>query len=188
MLKPLDQQHKNMRFEFKYDDVKCGIEMSLDELATFGECVLKLAENEISVQDIMTVVMSGHVPDSFKPEKKNTPVKAEDLLKREEKSEEPEEATDEDEREELVKKLKETGVEILKYGDDDFIECHTFCDRTSNMEKAGLVRAWLKSKSIKYKIDSNGIKKYVYQLSPIQLVELQRYLKDNEVVSYDCVI
>lgn len=176
MLKPLDQQHKNMRFEFKYDDVKLGIEMSLDELAAFGKGVLELADNNISVNDIMSIVMSGKIPDGFNPEKK------------EEESEEPEEATDEDEREELVKKLKETGVEILKYGDDDFIECHTFCDRTSNMEKAGLVRAWLKSKSIKYKIDSNGIKKYVYQLSPIQLVELQRYLKDNEVVSYDCVI
>lgn len=166
-----------MRFEFKYEDVKLAIEANLDELAALGKGVVELAENDISIQDIMNMVMSGRVPDSFNPEKKE-----------EEKSEEPEEATDEDECEELVKKLKETGVEVLKYGDDDSIECHTFCDSTSNLEKAALVRAWLKDKSIKYKIDFNGIKKYVYQLTPIQLIELQRYLKDNDVASYDAVI
>lgn len=165
-----------MRFEFGYEGANLAIEANLDELATLlGKRVLELAENNISFPDVINMVISGKVPDSFKPEKK-------------EESEEPEEATDEDEREELVKKLKETGVKILKYGEDDSIECHTFCDTTSNKEKAALVRAWLKSKSIKYKIDSTGIRKYVYQLSPIQLVELQRYLKDNEIVSCDCAI
>ena len=164
-----------MRFEFKYKDGKMAIEANLDELAALGKGVLELADSNISLPDIINIVTSGKVPDSFKPEKK-------------EESEEPEEATDEDEREELVKRLKETGAEVLKYGDDDSIECHTFCDTTSNKEKAALVRAWLKSKSIKYKIDSNGIRKYVYTLTPIQLVELQRYLKDNEIVSCDCTI
>lgn len=152
-----------MRFEFEFEGTNLAIEANLDELAALGKGVVELAENDISIQDIMSMVMSGRVPDSFNPDEK-------------------------DEREELVRRLKETGAEVLKYGDDDLIECHTFCDATSNKEKAALVRAWLKSKSIKYKIDSTGIKKYIYQLSPIQLIELQRYLKGNEIVSCDCNI
>lgn len=171
-----------MRFEFKYEDVKLAIEANLDELAALGKGVLELADNNISLPDIINMVTSGKVPDSFKPEKK-------------EESEEPEEATDEEKlRDDYISKLRELGYPVIvedpeKDTDEErLIECHTFCDRTSNMEKAGLVRAWLKSKSIKYKIDPTGIKKYVYQLSPIQLVELQRHLKDNEIVSCDCTI
>jgi hypothetical protein len=173
-----------MRFEFKYEDVKLAIEANLDELAALGKEVVELAENDISIQDIMNMVMSGRVPDSFNPEKKEK-----------EESEEPEKATDAEElRDDYISKLRELGYPVIvedpeKVTEEErFIECHTFCDVTSNKEKAALVRAWLKKKEIKYTIDSFGIKKYVYQLTPIQLIELQRYLKDNDVVSCDAVI
>lgn len=171
-----------MRFEFKNEDVNLAIEANLDELAALGKGVVELAENDISISDIMNMVMSGQIPDSFNPEKK------------EEESEEPKMATDAEElRDDYISKLRELGYpvivedEVLKC-EDELIECHTFCDSTSNLEKAALIKAWLKDKSIKYKIDFGGIKKYVYHLTPIQLIELQRYLKDNDVVSYDAVI
>lgn len=150
-----------MRFEFGYEGANLAIEANLDELAALGKGVLELAENDISFPDIINMVTSGKVPDSFKPEKK-------------EESEEPEEATDED---------PEKDTEEERY-----IECYTFCDLTSNKEKAALVRAWLKKKEIKYVIDSVGIKKYAYKLTPQQIIELQDYLMENEVTSWEANI
>jgi hypothetical protein len=169
-----------MRFEFGYEDVNLAIEANLDELAAIGKGVLELADNNISVQDIMNMVMSGTIPDSFKPEKK-------------EESEESEEATDaETLRDEYISKLRELGFPVIVEDSENvteeerYIECYTFCDTTSNKEKAALTRAWLKKKEIKYVIDSNGmIKKYRYKLNPQQLIELQDYLKDNDIVSCD---
>ena len=173
-----------MRFEFKYEDVKLAIEANLDELAALGKGVVELAENDISIQDIMNMVMSGRVPDSFNPEKKE-----------EEKSEEPEEATDAEElRDDYISKLRELGYPVIvedpeKDTDEErLIECYTFCDVTSNKEKAALVRAWLKKNGIKYAIDSSGIKKYVYKLTPQKLIELQDYLLENEVTSCEANI
>lgn len=168
-----------MRFEFKYEDVKLAIEANLDELAALGKGVVELAENDISIQDIMNIVMSGKIPDSFNPEKK------------EEESEEPEEATDAEElRDDYISKLRELGYPVIvedpeKDTDEErLIECYTFCDDTSNKEKAALVRAWLKKKEIKYTIDSFGIKKYAYKLTPSQIIELQGYLMENDMASY----
>ena len=168
-----------MRFEFKYEDVKLAIEANLDELAALGKGVVELAENDISIQDIMNIVMSGKIPDSFNPEKK------------EEESEEPEEATDAEElRDDYISKLRELGYPVIvedpeKDTDEErLIECYTFCDVTSNKEKAALVRAWLKKKEIKYTIDSFGIKKYAYKLTPSQIIELQGYLMENDMASY----
>lgn len=164
-----------MRFEFKYEDVKLAIEANLDELAALGKGVVELAENDISIQDIMNIVMSGQIPDSFNPEKK------------EEKSEEPKMATDVEElRDDYISKLRELGFPVIVENEesecDNLIECRTFCDKTSNMEKAKLVKAWLESNLISYEVGTTGIKKYIYHLTLTQLVELQKYLKDNNIV------
>jgi hypothetical protein len=170
-----------MRFEFKYEDVKLAIEANLDELAALGKGVVELAENDISIQDIMNMVMSGRVPDSFNPEKKEK-----------EESEEPEKATDAEElRDDYISKLRELGYPVIVENEekcDDLIECYTFCDRTSDPLKAELVKAWLESNSISYKIGTTGIKKYIYRLTSVQLNELQRYLRDNGVVTCDANI
>lgn len=170
-----------MRFEFKCENAKMAIEANLDELAALGKGVLELADNNISLPDIVNMVTSGKVPDSFKPEKK-------------EESEEPEEATDEEKlRDDYISKIRELGYKVMvedpeKDTEERYIECYTFCDLTSNKEKAALVRAWLKKNGIKYAIDSSGIKKYAYKLTPQQLIELQDYLLENEVTSCEANI
>ena len=172
-----------MRFEFGCENTSLAIEANLDELAALGKGVIELADNNISVQDIMNMVMSGTIPDSFKPDKK-----------KEEESEEPEEATDEEKlRDDYISKIRELGYEVTvedpeKDTEERYIECYTFCDLTSNKEKAALVRAWLKKNGIKYAIDSSGIKKYAYKLTPQQLIELQDYLLENEVTSCEANI
>ena len=169
-----------MRFEFGCENTSLAIEANLDELAALGKGVIELADNNISLLDIINMVTSGNIPDSFKPDKK-----------KEEESEEPEEATDEEKlRDDYISKIRELGYKVMvedpeKDTDEErLIECYTFCDVTSNKEKAALVRAWLKKKEIKYTIDSFGIKKYAYKLTPSQIIELQGYLMENDMASY----
>lgn len=151
-----------MRFEFKYEDVKLAIEANLDELAALGKGVVELAENDISIQDIMNMVMSGRVPDSFNPEK-NNPVKAEDLL--------------DEEKGAAIQKLKDLGCSVKKE-EEDVYECKT---NSIWEDKYTLVKVWLKDHGIKYeeRLNSCGREVMYYDLCMTDLENMIDWLDDH---------
>lgn len=177
----IKKEEKGMKIYAIVNGVELGVSLNPEEVkvlgATFAEII---SSSELmnsfmeSVNDIVNAAANAAKPAEDEPEKKDDSLEEED--------------PDDKKKDDLVEKLEKMGCEVLRYGDEDLVECHTFCDKTSNTEKATLVRVWLKENSISYKIETNGIKKYIYHLTPIQLIKLQRYLKDNDIVSYDATI
>ncbi len=168
------------------NDVEIGVSLNSEEVTDLGVTFAEIfSSSELtnslmkSINDVVNAAVNAANLAEDKPE--------------EEESEEPEEATDAEKeklRDDYISKLRELGYPVIvedpeKDTDEErLIECYTFCDVTSNKEKAALVRAWLKKKEIKYTIDSFGIKKYAYKLTPSQLNELQGYLIENDMASY----
>lgn len=152
-----EQPSKHMKFYAKLnEDVELGVELNEEEVISLGAGFAEIFSNEDLTSSLMDTI--NKVVSEAKTQ----------VVKPEKKDPEPEEDQGEDE-DEVV----------------GLVECYTYDHGPYGDKKYALVKSWLKTGEIEYEEERvYGDKRLYYKLTGSDLSALQKYLDDNEILSF----